>query len=301
MKKLLQISWPVVAILLLASCTTFNMTFISNFGGTQQEAVEAYSSYIKSMATGNIEDTFQHESTYLWPSLEKDLYKSLRESHREFQSLISNSTFTFTQAAHQAEWGVYGQKYKDAYILSFDIKYPDDLSIEEKNASQLIGTGPFVTVGVKDENQWKFLPAFGPELIDIKKAENAYKEYLKAVTEKRFEDTWQFMPKKMLDGAGKEAVKNDWVGNGGDEISEFLKTLDLKAVSGRIEFGPSLMGTNYVFGVVFNVFIDTAKLEYNGKNQQIKLIIDDWASGRNMTVKLVFEDSWKVIAENPLF
>jgi hypothetical protein len=298
-----MISFVVIAFIfaLLVSCQTYSITFISSFSGIQQEAVDAYSSYIKGLATGNIQDTYSYESVFLWPSLEKDLYKSLRESHKEFQSLIARSTFTFTQSTHQAQWGVYGQKYKDAYILSFDIKYPDELSIEEKSASQLIGTGPFITVGVKMDNQWKFLPSFGPELIDIKNAESAYNDYLKTIIENRFEDTWHFMPLKMLDGAGKEAVKNDWVGNGGKEISEFLNALDLKAVSGRVEFGPNLMGTNYVFGIVFNVFLDTAKLEYNGKNDQIKLIIDDWASSRNMTVKLVFEDSWKIIAENPLF
>lgn len=301
MKKVLCILLATLLILPFASCSTYSMTFVSSFSGAQQEAIDAYCGYIKSLATGNFHDTYQYESNYLWPSLDKDLYLSVRNRHKEFQSLVSRATFNFSQSAHQKEWGVFGQKYKDAYILSFDVKYPEELSVEEKAASELIGAGPFVTVAVRIDDSWKFLPAFGPELIDIKNAELAYNKYLKAIIDKNFDDIWQLTSTAMKGNATKEQLKDDWDMLGIDEIVDFLKGINLHAVSGRVEFGPNMLGNNYVFCVTFNIFLDTEKLDYKSDNDQIKLVIDDWTSGRNSTVSLVFEEDWKVIPENPLF
>ncbi len=299
MKKL----FIVLMAALLASCNAGQQAVVAiiiPFEGPQKEACETYSSYLNAMASANWKAVFEFESPYLWPSLDEELYFNVRQRHPEFSSLLAKSTVEFSQCSKQTNWGVYGKTYEEAYILGFNVKLPEVLSIQERQYVDILSQ-KIITVLAKVEDKWKVLPAFGPELLDIENAKKAYETYLTAIIEGRFEDTYEFMPRELLAGATKPQVRQDWLDNYGPEIAKLAKEINIRPVAGRIEFGPDFAGLNYKFGVVFNLFLDFNKLPTNPQNAFIKAIVNGWRSQQNATVMLVFEDSWKVASENPLF
>ncbi len=286
---------------LLTSCTGQQaVTTIIPFEGPQKEACRTYSSYLNAMASADWKAAFEFESPYLWPSLNEELYLNVRQRHSEFSTLLAKSTVEFTQCSRQTNWGVYGRTYEEAYILGFNVKLPQDLSIQERQYVDILGQ-KIITVLAKVEDKWKVMPTFGPELLDIENAKKAYEDYLAAIVEGRFEDTYEFMPRDLLAGSTKPQVRQDWLDNSGPEIAKLAKEINIKPVAGRIEFGPDFAGVNYKFGVIFNLLLDFTKFPANPQNDFIKAIVDGWKSQQNATVMLVFEDSWKVASENPLF
>lgn len=270
------------------------------FEGMQNEICKKYSSYLSAMANSDWKTAFEFESPYLWPSLDEELYINVRKRHPEFSTLLAKTTIEFFQCSKQTKWGVYGRTYEEAYILGFNVKTSGDESIQERQYKDIFSQ-KIITVLVKIEDKWKVLPTFGPELIDIENAKKAYETYLNAIIEGRFENTYDYVPREILGGASKSQVRQDWLDNSGKEIATLAKELDIRPVAGRIEFGPNFAGSNYKFGVIFNLLLDFDKFPQYPKNEFVKAIIQDWKDQKNSTVMVVYEDSWKVASENPLF
>ncbi len=286
--------------LLLASCGR-SPIFESDFKGEQGEACCVVQTYITAVANGNSSKTFEFESPYLWPGLDEKLYNVMRAKNPDFASLVGKSSFKFTQCSVQEGWGLYGRTYDLAYIIAVEASWNSELTQDEKRIADVVGKGPFLTVATKMDGQWKLMPFFGPELFEIKEAEKAYIVYLDAIKSEQFSKTYDFTPTDLLSGANREQVEREWKNNNGKGIAEFLKKLGLKPTAGRIEFGVNHNGRTYPYGVTFNLFMNIDQMSYQGNDALIKMIADDWTTGKNTTVTMVYEDGWKVVAENPLF
>ncbi len=293
-----------LTILLFAGCSAgTSISFDIPFEGEEKSVCEDYSNYLKLMSKGEYEKTFEYEDMILWPSLIEERYIEMRSSYPAFSSLLSKSKVKFTQCSKQPEWGIYGQTYKNAYIIAFEFEYTETLTSEEKVFADLIDDRDNVTVMIRDEQgNSKFLPSIGPEILPIDDAMKAYQDYISIIINKEWSRIYDFTPSAITEVTPKEQIASDWDTEDGQNISEFASQANIEPIIGQIVFEPSIHGINYRWGVNLYVLLDLESIDQSNLTELQKLIIDDYRMGVNSKVLLVPEgDDWKVSAENPLF
>ncbi|HOO97432.1 MAG TPA: hypothetical protein PKV16_06940 [Caldisericia bacterium] len=281
-----------------------NITFDAPFEGRQKEACDVFSQYLFYMSVEDSETTFEYESPYLWPSLDKELYMQLRSGNDDFYRTLSNSHVEFTQCSPQTEWGLFGRKYDEAYIINVRITPNEPESLEESEpneAQEALWDRDFMTVAVIMDGEWKLLPSVGPEIILYDQANEAYKDYIVSIANKNYAKLYDFTPEIIASDVTRTAIEEEWNTPEGQEISDFAHMATVDTISPRIEFAPNVLGINYRWGVVFYIVLQYDEEKAAEMGDIVQLIISDWQTGTNNKVLLFMEDSWKVDSENPLF
>lgn len=265
------------------------------------EVCRVYMNYIDALASGDIDAMFSYEDQLLWPSLNFDQYSKLRSLHSEFRSLLSRSRIEFVECTNQKEWGIYGRKYDTAYMFTFKVIAPADITQAEKQYEEIFKTQSYTTAGVLINGAWKFVPVFGPELFEISSAIKAYKEYLTAVSDKDFSRIYDFTPEQMQVGVTTKDVEKEWLANGA-QLPDVIKYGKPTPVLGKITFNPSYGKFTYDWGVLLEVTFDSVNVTARipKQDKQTGVIIEDYKQG-NTSVLMVFEDRWKPLTLNPLF
>lgn len=297
MKRLISVCFVMI---LLCSCGSKIDTEIP-WNDVKGEVCRVYSQYLDAMAAGNINEMFKYEDQLLWPSLKLDQYGQLRSLHKEFRTLLEKSKVVFTECTNQKEWGIYGRKYDTAYMFTFKVEPPADVTEQEKVYADLFKNNTYTTAGVVINGQWKFVPVFGPEIFEIDQATKAYKEYIDAVSKKDFSRIYNFTPEEMRIGIAPADIEKEWQAQG-SQLQDVIKFGNPRPMIGKITFNPSFGKYTYDWGVLLDVATDIDNISANIKNpdKQTSLIIEDYKQG-NTSVLMVFEDSWKPITINPLF
>jgi len=292
-----------------ASCgkESKELKYINEFQGMEGQACEAFANYLTLMINSDWKGAYLYESAYLWPSLDEDTYRMVRSRHPEFGTVLAKSTIKFTQSV-QREWGVYGKTYDEAYLMAFEIQTPKPETPQEKKFVDLWNGKTIATAGINEEGQWKFMPSIGPESVDIDDAKKAYEKYIKSIEDRNFKDLWGLTP----DRARKDTTIDDftwsWEENLDKTSTDLIKQMNIQPISGLLEFWPrgdvAGYGEQWPWGVVLNLITDISgvAIDPNLKNaDMLKLVQDDWLSGKNQDVLMIYEDEWKVVSENPLF
>lgn len=297
MKKLALVG----IVMMLVSCTVINMKTEIPFGDEKADICKVYSEYLKSLAMGNLGDTLTFEDRALWPNFDPELYVKLRSLHPEFGTLLARSTVRFTECTKQKEWGMYGKTYDSAWMFSFTVEPPaKDLTPEEKVYANIINGKTYTSVGVLVDGHWKFLPVFGPELLEISMATQTYEDYIKTISNNDYMKIYDYTPNAMRTGFSPRDIKDDWDKNA-SQLPELVKLCKPTPVAGRIVFQPKFAGTTYPWGVYLDIVFNMDKAtQIKDQTEQTKMILDDYKRGLNM-VLMVFEDGWKPVTLNPLF
>ncbi len=288
-------------VLVLTSCTVLNMKTEMPFTDERADICKVYTNYLKSVAMGNLGDAQTYEDKALWQNFDPNLYVKLRSLHPEFGTLLARSTVKFTECTKQKEWGMYGKTYDSAWMFSFMVEpSAENLTPEEKVYAAILKGKTFTTVGVLIEGHWKFLPVFGPELLEIDMATKAYEEYIQIISKGDFLKIYDYTPNAMRTGFAPQDIKDDWDKNA-SQLPELVKLCKPTPVAGRVVFQPNFAGTTYPWGVYLDIVFKFDKAsQIKDQTEQTKMIIDDYKRGLNM-VLMVFEDGWKPITLNPLF
>lgn len=297
MKRLISVCFVAI---LFCSCGSMISTEIP-WNDVKGEVCRVYLQYLDAMAAGNINEMFKYEDQLLWPSLKLDQYGQLRSLHKEFRTLLEKSKVVFIECTNQKEWGIYGRKYDTAYMFTFKVEPPANVTEQEQVYADLFKNNSYTTAGVVINGQWKFVPVFGPEIFEIDQATRAYKEYIDAVSKKDFSRIYSFTPEEMRTGIVPEDIEKEWQAQG-SQLQDIIKFGNPRPMIGKITFNPSFGKYTYDWGVLLDVATDIDNVSANIKNpdKQTSLIIEDYKQG-NTSVLMVFEDNWKPITINPLF
>lgn len=297
MKRLISVCFVAI---LFCSCGSRINTEIP-WNDVKGEVCRVYLQYLDAMAAGNINEMFKYEDQLLWPSLKLDQYGQLRSLHKEFRTLLEKSKVVFIECTNQKEWGIYGRKYDTAYMFTFKVEPPANVTEQEQVYADLFKNNSYTTAGVVINGQWKFVPVFGPEIFEIDQATRAYKEYIDAVSKKDFSRIYSFTPEEMRTGIVPEDIEKEWQAQG-SQLQDVIKFGNPRPMIGKITFNPSFGKYTYDWGVLLDVATDIDNVSANIKNpdKQTSLIIEDYKQG-NTSVLMVFEDNWKPITINPLF
>ena len=289
-----------IAMILLCSCGSTIKTEIP-WNDARGDVCRVYSQYLDAMAARNIDEMFKYEDQMLWPSLKLDQYGQLRSLHKEFATLLAKSKVIFTECTNQKEWGIYGRKYDTAYMFTFKVEPPADVTEQEKVYADLFKNSTYTTAGVVINDHWKFVPAFGPEIFEIDQATKAYKEYLEAISKNDFNKIYEFTPVEMRTGITPKDIEKEWLIKGA-QLPDIVKYGKPQPMIGKITFNPSFGTYTYDWGVLLDVAVDINSVSANIKkpDKQTDLLIEDYKQG-NTSVLMVFEDGWKPITINPLF
>jgi hypothetical protein len=297
MKKTL---FAVICATILASCGGISVNSEILWDDNRKDICDVYMQYVNAMANGDSQRALDFEDRRLWQTLDPIFYDQLRISHPEFGTLLAKSKIVFTECTTQKDWGIFGQTFESAYMFSFTVEMPENLDPKEKVYADIIKGRTFTTAGVFISDQWKFLPVFGPELLEIDQATKSYQAYIDAIKKGDFRQMFSFTPASARQDYTVETMEAEWKQNAA-EIPELANIMNPRPVSGRIIFNPIYEQIKYPWAVLLEVQADYAKAEaIPNQTDQTKLIIEDYKQGIN-SVMMLPEEIWKPATINVLF